>query len=609
VKLNTNDLYKSVVNSVKFDCIHNKGSLLALLRQNKLFIHKKSKAINILEKFNNQLCAQVSTIDLLNILKNILLQDLGCNFYCICRSSKELEAFDITYIDANKKYKPCSIFKQDINNAIIKASMSRETFMIEKNLAQDLGFKIPPETKQVIIKPIIIQNKLIAILCIGKINKKSASTEIFNLICQQTGLILTNNELKDQLKQSLSIDPLTSLVTHSHFQQRLNFELKRSERNQEPLSLIMIDVNNIKQINESHSHILGDEVISYVAEILKENIRDIDIAARFSGDKMAVMLPNTNSRCARIIAERFESEVSNSKYLDIGNITVSIGIASWPDNSKDKQALLNNADKALSLAKKECKKLAKSTIINADDLIMLNEFSPEKTSILLEDYKSIYDGTIDDELINNLYLADQMQYNSTLLLEIITSLAAAIDAKDSYTRGHSQAVSRYSELLCQELGLAKEETEKIKIGALMHDIGKIGIPENVLGKPTMLDDEEWQIMKQHPTIGARRIIQPISALNDLIPVVEHHHERWDGTGYPYGLRQNEIPLGARIVSIADAFHTMTTDRPYRNSLGYDEAVERLVSGSGAQWDHSLVQSFLRISKKAYEYAKKDGSHL
>ena len=181
------------------------------------------------------------------------------------------------------------------------------------------------------------------------------------------------------------------------------------------------------------------------------------------------------------------------------------------------------------------------------------------------------------------------------LLDVVTSLASAIDAKDTYTKGHSTGVARYSEALARAAGLEEKEIERIKLGAILHDVGKIGIPENILKKPSALSDEEWQIMKQHPTIGVEKVIKPNRQLKDLIPMVKYHHERYDGKGYPEGLKGEEIPLAARIVSVADTYHALVSDRPYRKGMSIEKACQILKEGAGTQWDKELVRIFISIA--------------
>ena len=181
------------------------------------------------------------------------------------------------------------------------------------------------------------------------------------------------------------------------------------------------------------------------------------------------------------------------------------------------------------------------------------------------------------------------------LEEIAKSLAGAIDAKDPYTKGHSTSVSRYSEALARACNLPENEVERISLGALLHDVGKIGIPENVLKKPDKLSDEEWNIMKQHPVIGAEKVLQPNESLRDLVPIVKYHHEHVDGTGYPEHLKGDQIPLAAKIVAVADAFHALVSDRPYRKGLGLETACDILLQGAGKQWDGDLVTKFIQIA--------------
>ena len=185
--------------------------------------------------------------------------------------------------------------------------------------------------------------------------------------------------------------------------------------------------------------------------------------------------------------------------------------------------------------------------------------------------------------------------NHNNLIEMVTSLAGAIDAKDPYTKGHSTSVSRYSEALARAVNMPEQEVERIKIGAMLHDVGKIGIPESVLKKPGKLTDEEWEIMKQHPTIGAEKVLAPNEALREFIPIVKYHHERLDGKGYPEGLKGEEIPLEARIVSVADAYHALVSDRPYRKGMPIENACAILQEGAGVQWDSDLVRQFIVIA--------------
>ena len=181
------------------------------------------------------------------------------------------------------------------------------------------------------------------------------------------------------------------------------------------------------------------------------------------------------------------------------------------------------------------------------------------------------------------------------LIEVVTSLASAIDAKDQYTKDHSSSVSRYSVALAKAINLPDKEVERIKLGALLHDIGKIGIPEYVLTKPDKLTPEEFKIIQQHPSIGVEKILEPNPLLHDLIPIVKYHHEQWNGKGYPCGLKGEDIPLAARIVAVADTYHALISDRPYRKGMSVEKACSILEEGAGIQWDKELVRQFISIA--------------
>lgn len=178
-------------------------------------------------------------------------------------------------------------------------------------------------------------------------------------------------------------------------------------------------------------------------------------------------------------------------------------------------------------------------------------------------------------------------------LGTVEALSHALDARDGYTAGHTYSVLAMVEATGRELGLGEAELEALRCGALFHDIGKIGVPDRILNKPGPLDEEEWEVMKRHPVIGAQ-ILAPLAFLAPSIPIVRHEHEHWDGSGYPDGLKGEEIPLGARVILVCDAYHAMTSDRPYRAALDGDEALRRLRDGAGRQFDQRVVEAFLSV---------------
>ena len=278
---------------------------------------------------------------------------------------------------------------------------------------------------------------------------------------------------------------------------------------------------------------------------------------------------------------------------DLGQLKFSCGISMFPDATNKQEKLTILAEQALYISKSKRNETGQSTIVSTNDYNFWDDEALKCFAQVLTKKHASVGVNIEEELINQFH--SEKIVSNEHLLDVVSSLAATIDAKDTYTKGHSAAVSRYAEALARAANLPANEVERIKLGALLHDIGKIGIPEHVLRKPDMLSDDEWKIMKQHPAIGADKVLKPNKSLHDLIPMVKYHHEHIDGTGYPYGLKGDDIPLSARIVAIADAYHALISDRPYRKGMPVEKACEILQMGSGTQWDADLVRHFISIA--------------
>ena len=361
----------------------------------------------------------------------------------------------------------------------------------------------------------------------------------------------------------------------------------------QPLSIIMMDINNITRINRELGHAKGDEVIKLVAEKVRQCVREGDTAGRYGGDEIAVIMPKTDSAQAKYIAEFITYTLSCCFIDGIGPIKVSVGVATYPDCAEDKEKLLILAEQAMYISLAKGYKDGMSAIISSSDFNFWDDVALRSYAYVILNSLSQLSVNFEDELISRFH-SDQEQSDARIW-EVATSLAGAIDAKDPYTKGHSTSVSKYSEALARAINLPEKEVERITLGALLHDVGKIGIPESVLKKEGPLSDEEWLVMKQHPSIGVDKVLKPNASLKDLIPIVKHHHERIDGKGYPDKLKGDEIPLAAKIVAIADTYHALTSDRPYRKGMSLEKAVAILEDGAGTQWDADLVRTFVRIA--------------
>jgi diguanylate cyclase (GGDEF)-like protein/putative nucleotidyltransferase with HDIG domain len=365
--------------------------------------------------------------------------------------------------------------------------------------------------------------------------------------------------LIDRLTDAASTDPLTGLLNRRGFHHITETELERSRRGHRPFSLLLGDCDYFKLVNDRFGHHAGDEALQGIARLLEANKRRIDTAARIGGEEFALVLPETDQHEAYILAERLRSRMRTLRGSAPVGLTMSFGVASYPVHGASVDALLRSADEALYAAKALGRD--RSVIHSAEVGAIING-SPDRAG------------------------GDHAQ------LATVLSLAEALDVRDSGTARHSQTVGRYSELMARALGLGREHVERVRLAGVLHDIGKIGVPDAILSKPGPLTDEEYAQMRKHPEIGAR--ILGGSGLEDIRRWILGHHERPDGRGYPDKLVDEEIPVEAKILAVADAYEAMTSDRVYRKSIGTHAAREELNRHSGSQFDPRVVEAFLQV---------------
>ena len=522
-------------------------------------------------------------------LNSIMVNKLQVNFTAMGLYNKHSNCVNIKLIDKIGSTYTTKTIMTDENNPVVKAVKTKKIVT-----TQDTGFLSSwyQTHASTAIIPMIAIDECMGVYIVGNYHI-SATIEFCQLIANTLGLFAQTKNLMDLVETNSDTDSLTGLANHKHLQEELHEQIQSAENKGTVLSVLIVDVANISRINRDLGHAKGDEVIKTVAQKIKQNIRNTDFAGRYGGDEIAVIMPNTSSDEAKYIAEYLSYVISCVYVDDVGPIKVSMGISTYPKSSESQEKLLVLAEQAMYISKGKSQELGNCKVITSEDYNFWDDEALKCFAEVLTKKHAQIGVQFEDELINKFH--NEQIISNSHLLDVVTSLANTIDAKDTYTKGHSTFVSRYSEALAKAIGLPEAEVERIRLGALLHDIGKIGIPENVLRKPTMLTDEEWEIMKQHPVIGAEKVLAPNESLRDLIPMVKYHHEHWDGSGYPYGLKGEEIPLSARIVAIADAYHALVSDRPYRKGLGVEKACEILKLGANVQWDKELVRQFVIIA--------------
>lgn len=528
--------------------------------------------------------------DSLNAFHNLFMSRLNCGYTALGLINTESNSVNIKLLDKNSSVYSFKVFMSDKDNEIVKTIDSGQ-ISIHNNSA---FLKIPSiMSLPSVVIPVQVQGKNICVALASDYNIQN-HVGLYQMAATNLGLLVQNSALIEQVYQSSHIDSLTNLYSHRKFHELLSQEISYSDSNKSKVSVIIFDINNMSQINREYGHSKGDEVIKVVASKINENIKKHDIAARYGGDKISVILRDMNADEAKYMAEYLTYSLSCCLVDDIGPVNkVSVGIATYPEDSNDKDKLLILAEQAVLVSKTKGYVNGRSTIVSTQDYDFWDDSALNSFATVMARKHSQIGINFEEALVEKFQKENILSQNH--LIEVVTSLATAIDAKDEYTKDHSSSVSRYSVALAKAINLPDNEIERIKLGSLLHDVGKIGIPEDVLMKPSKLTDEEFKIIQQHPSIGVEKILEPNPLLHDLIPIVKYHHEQWNGKGYPCGLKGEEIPLAARIVAIADTYHALISDRPYRKGMSVEKACAILEEGAGVQWDKELVRQFISIA--------------
>lgn len=445
--------------------------------------------------------------------------------------------------------------------------------------------------KSLIIIPLCPMNKEFGWFCVftSRDELAEAETDFLSLYAQQIEMSITITDLFLAVKEQAVTDPLTGLNNRRNFEETLKREVTRAQRQNQPFSIIGIDLDFLKKINDEYGHAYGDLAIKTVADILKSNARSVDLPARMGGEEFNVLLPGIDSNGAMIAAERIRKAIEAKELDVIGHITASIGVATFFEHTDNAEELLELTDQAMYISKRNGRNqvtLAKPISETSWQEIAVNTFleilSKRKIPIPKEVKKDLQDK------LNSKDLSKDTLYN---VADILTT---------TYNPMHNSGVMKSKVLLATSLAkrfdLSKEEIDNLRVAILLYDIGNLMLPPELLQKTSPLTEEEKQHIKEHPMIAAQEILKPISCVQDVIPIIEHHHENWDGTGYPKKLSQEEIPLTSQIVLIIDAYFALIEHRPYRAKLTPQEAMEVIKQDSGKKWNKALVQEFVTLTE-------------
>lgn len=390
-------------------------------------------------------------------------------------------------------------------------------------------------------------------------------------------------------------DTLTGVYNHSHLFERMAEEFARAKRHGHPLSCLVLDIDHFKSINEKWNHRAGDQLLKESVQLILGNCRLGDFIARYGGEEFAILMPHTDYKGASVVAERLRTLFAEHGFhveAEEVRLTVSIGLCSFPEDLMEKRAeLLSFAIQALY----KSKALGRNRITRYQEIVPVFGKDDLPTLRISEEKILEFQRRITEVASNA----------RRFYLDAAKAMIMALESKDSFTAGHAGSVARYTGQIVESMGLSLDESEVIEHAALLHDIGKICIPDQILLKPGKLTFAEFETMRQHPYLGYK-MLKPLKFLDREAQLVLHHHEWYNGEGYPCRLKSDEIPLGARVIAVADAYDTMrSAGGRYKKTCTVEVSVNELIQCSLIQFDPRVVQAFIQVLILRGELSPKD----
>jgi diguanylate cyclase (GGDEF)-like protein len=456
---------------------------------------------------------------------------------------------------------------------------------------------ILPDSRAVLCIPITYGESLLGVLNVESRDENAFSPQdvlILNTLADLLATALHNAFVFQKLQQQSITDGLTGIKTRRFFWEALSAEWKRASRSGRPFSVVLIDLDKFKQVNDGMGHFEGDLVLARVGRLLEQKSRQSNVVARYGGDEFIVLMPETGPEQAQVLAERLRQWLASDPMLSEHQITGSFGVASFPMHGFSIEDIIRVADAGMYVSKRSGGNL----VSTAQEFVEGQDFARQRQQI-----SAYIEGFLQrersgpaqlEELTTTLYklCGGDPACNVPLLKEAIEALSRAAESRELSSGGHGDLVARYSEIIARALELPQEETSNLVYAARVHDVGKLFVPDAVLNKPGPLNDEEFFYVRLHARVGAE-IVGTIPGSTAMREAIEHHHQRFDGSGYPDGLRGEQIPLWARIIGLCDAYANMVTEQAFSTARTPDQALDELVKMSGTRFDGMLVRLLLR----------------
>jgi diguanylate cyclase (GGDEF)-like protein len=481
-----------------------------------------------------------------------------------------------------------------------RVARTGESALIQSTTAENVQ-GVLSDARAVLCIPITYGETLLGVLNVESKNEDAFTPEdvlVMNTLADLLATALHNAYDFQRLQQQSITDGLTNIKTRRFFFEAVSSEWKRASRSGRPFSVVLMDLDKFKQVNDTKGHLEGDLVLARVGRLLEQKCRQSNVVARYGGDEFIILMPETGVEQAQILAERLRLWLSTDPMLQEHHITGSFGVGSFPVHGFSIEDIIHVADAGMY----------KSKHAGGDRVSTAEEAAGGENAAMQRQLISGYiEGFLQrehtgpehlEELIKTLKkmsTTEGEECNAAILREAIETLTHAAESRELNNSGHGEMVARYCEIIARALGLSSEEIVDLGYSARVHDIGKIFVPERTLNKSGPLTDDEFYLVKLHARVAAE-ILATIPDSEKLQKAVEHHHEAFDGSGYPAGLRGEQIPLWARIMAIADAYVNMTTERSFAPAKSTEQALAEMEKLSGTRYDGMLVRILIRELK-------------
>jgi diguanylate cyclase (GGDEF)-like protein len=457
-----------------------------------------------------------------------------------------------------------------------------------------------PESRAVLCLPITHGETLLGVLNVESRDENAFAPQdvlILNTLADLLAAALHNSFVFQKLQQQAITDGLTGVKTRRFFGEAVSSEWKRASRSGRPFSVVLIDLDKFKEVNDGLGHLEGDLVLARVGRLLEQKCRQSNVVARYGGDEFVILMPETSIEQAQVLAERLRLWLATDPMLEEHQITGSFGVASFPVHGFTAEDIIRVADTGMYISKH-----AGGNQVRSAEMLTGGEGADVQRQLVsgyIEGFLQRENSGPEDleELVSTLrkLCGGREEMDRLALKEGIETLTRAAEMREEHAEGHGEQCAHYAAMIARGLNLSPQDVQNVAFTARVHDVGKLFIPERILNKSAPLTDSEYDIVKTHAGVSAQ-VIRAVPDSGMLDQAVEFHHEAFDGTGYPAGLQGEKIPLWARIIAVSDAYVNMTTDHPFEPAKSHEQALSELEASSGTRFDGMIVRLFARQMK-------------